>query len=107
MPKLHALAHITGGGIPGNLGRPFPEALAAHIDTSTWAPPGLFALIQRTGNVEDAEMFRTFNMGVGMIVAVTHSDLEATLAALPGSWRIGEVVERGSGGVVRGVPGTE
>ena len=107
MPTLHALAHITGGGLPGNLGRPFPEALAAHIETSTWDVPGLFALIRRTGNVEDAEMFHTFNMGVGMIVAVAPADLEATLRALPGSWRIGEVVERGSGGAVRGVPGTE
>ena len=107
MASLHALAHITGGGIPGNLGRPFPEALAAQVDTSTWTPPGLFALIQREGNVDAAEMYRTFNMGVGMIVAVASSDLEATLAALPGAWRIGQVVVRGDGGVVRGVPGTE
>ena len=99
-----AAAHITGGGIPGNLGRPFPEALAAQIDRSSWTPPGLFRLIQREGNVTDAEMFRTFNMGVGMIVAVAPGDLDATLAALPGSWRIGEVVARGDGGAVRGVP---
>ena len=104
--RLHALAHITGGGIPGNLGRPFPDDLAARIDTSTWRVPGLFRLIQRTGNVEDAEMYHTFNMGAGMIVAVAPGDLEATLAALPESWRIGEVVVRGDGGVVRGVPGT-
>ena len=107
MGTLHALAHITGGGIPGNLGRPFPEALAAQVDTSTWTPPGLFALIQRAGNVDDAEMFRTFNMGAGMIVAVAPADLEATLAALPGAWRVGEVVARGSGSAVRGVPDTE
>ncbi len=106
LPRLHALAHITGGGIPGNLGRPFPDGLAAQIDTSSWQVPGLFRLIQRTGNVEDAEMFRTFNMGVGMIVAVAADELDATLAALPGAWRIGEVVERGNGNVVRGVPGT-
>ena len=103
-PRLHALAHITGGGIPGNLGRPFPEALAARIDTSTWQVPWLFRLIQAEGNVTDVEMFRTFNMGVGMIVAVAAGDLEATLAALPGSWRIGEVVARADGDVVQGVP---
>ena len=103
-PTIHAAAHITGGGIPGNLGRPFPETLAAQIDVDSWAVPGLFRLIQREGNVTDAEMFRTFNMGVGMIVAVAASDLEATLAALPGAWRIGEVVARGDGAVVRGVP---
>ena len=102
--RLRALAHITGGGIPGNLGRPFPEALAARIDTSTWQVPWLFRLIQAEGNVTDVEMFRTFNMGVGMIVAVAAGDLEATLAALPGSWRIGEVVARADGDVVQGVP---
>ncbi|MEX2445850.1 MAG: phosphoribosylformylglycinamidine cyclo-ligase [Dehalococcoidia bacterium] len=108
LARLHALAHITGGGIPGNLGRPFPEGLAAEVDTSTWEPPGLFRLVQRTGNVDDAEMFRTFNMGAGMIVAVAPDDLEATLAALPGAWRIGSVVTRTAGGAaVRGVPGTE
>ncbi|MDA0301611.1 MAG: phosphoribosylformylglycinamidine cyclo-ligase, partial [Chloroflexi bacterium] len=53
MGSLKALAHITGGGIPGNLGRPFPETLAAQIDIDSWTPPGLFALIQREGNVED------------------------------------------------------
>ena len=106
MPTLKALAHITGGGIPGNLGRPFPDTLAAQIDTSTWTIPGLFQLIQHEGNVDAAEMFRTFNMGVGMIVAVAPGDLDATLAALPGAWRIGEVVVRGTGGAVRGVPGT-
>jgi phosphoribosylformylglycinamidine cyclo-ligase len=101
---LKALAHITGGGIPGNLGRPFPETLAAQIDLDSWKIPGLFRLIQHEGNVSDAEMFRTFNMGVGMVVAVAPGDLDATLAALPGAWRIGEVVARGTGGVVRGVP---
>jgi phosphoribosylformylglycinamidine cyclo-ligase len=103
-PTIHAAAHITGGGIPGNLGRPFPDHLAARIDVDSWAVPGLFRLIQREGNVSDAEMFRTFNMGAGMIVAVAASDLDATLAALPGAWRIGEVVARGDGGAVQGVP---
>ena len=107
MPHLHALAHITGGGIPGNLGRPFPEHLAARIDTASWQVPGLFRLIQHEGNVTDAEMFRTFNMGAGMIVAIAPGDLEDTLAALPGSWRIGQVVVRGEGGAVQGVPGTD
>ena len=105
--RIRALAHITGGGIPGNLGRPFPETLAARIDLDSWQVPGLFRLIQREGNVTDAEMFRTFNMGAGMIIAVAPLDLDATLAALPGAWRIGEVVARGDGGVVRGVPGTD
>ena len=62
--------HITGGGIPGNLPRVFPDGVAAEIDAASWEVPALFRLIQRAGRVEDAEMFRTFNMGVGAILAV-------------------------------------
>ncbi len=105
MGRLHGLAHITGGGIPGNLSRPFPAELAAEIDRASWTPPAVFDLIQRTGGVEDAEMFRTFNMGAGMIVAVATADAADVLRALPdGAWRIGTVVERGDGPAVRGLP---
>jgi phosphoribosylformylglycinamidine cyclo-ligase len=71
--------------------------VAAVLDPSTWTVPGLFALIQREGSIEDAEMFRTFNMGVGIIAAVDPARLDAVLAAMPGSWRIGEVVAREGG----------
>src|SRR5690606_22167003 len=104
-PRLKAIAHITGGGIPGNLARPFPETLAAEVDRGSWEPPALFRVVQRVGEVDDAEMFRTFNMGVGMVVAVEASDADEVLEALPeGSWRIGRVVERGDGPAVRGLP---
>lgn len=105
LPRLHALAHITGGGIPGNLGRVFPAGLAARVETGTWEPPALFRLIQQVGDVDAAEMFRTFNMGAGMIVAVAPEELAGTLAALPGAWRVGSVVARAAGGAVGGVPG--
>lgn len=106
LATVHAIAHITGGGIPGNLPRPFPEALAAEIDARSWEPPALFGLIQRTGGIEPGEMFRTFNMGAGMIVAVDPRDEAEALGRLPrGSWRIGRVVARGDGPAVRGLPG--
>ncbi|MQC16948.1 MAG: phosphoribosylformylglycinamidine cyclo-ligase [Chloroflexi bacterium] len=106
LPLLKGIAHITGGGIPGNLSRVLREHVAATIDTSTWIVPGLFALIQRDGGIEDAEMFRTFNMGVGVIAAVAPDDLDAALAAMPGAWRIGEVIQRASAAdaPVRGIP---
>lgn len=104
LPLLKGIAHITGGGIPGNLPRALPEGVAGDLDASSWTVPGLFALIQHDGGIEDAEMFRTFNQGVGMIAAVAPADLDAALAALPGAWRIGEVVPREDGPAVRGIP---
>jgi len=101
---VRGAAHITGGGIPGNLPRTLPEGVAGRIDPSTWTLPGLFALMQRDGGIEDAEMYRTFNMGVGMIAAVAPGDVDAALAAMPGSWRIGDVVAREDGPPVRGIP---
>ena len=106
LPRLRGIAHITGGGIAGNLGRIFSPGLAAALDRGSWEPPAIFELIQRTGGIAEAEMFRTFNMGAGMIVAVAPDDEAATLAALPGAWRIGEVVTRGDDEpVVRGLEG--
>ncbi len=108
LPRLHGWAHITGGGIPGNLPRIFGEEIGAVLDAGSWRVPPLFRLIQRTGNVADAEMFRTFNMGVGAVLAVAPDEADAVLAAVPGAWRIGVIVARGAGGpAVRGLPGSE
>lgn len=65
-----AAAHITGGGIAGNLVRVIPSNLQAVVETMTWNPPTIFQHIQRDGGIESAEMFRTFNMGIGMILVV-------------------------------------
>ena len=73
--KLRALAHITGGGFPGNIPRVLPEGLGARLRKGSWEVPPLFRLIQKGGGVSDEEMERTFNMGVGMIVVVSPSDL--------------------------------
>jgi phosphoribosylformylglycinamidine cyclo-ligase len=97
---IHAIAHITGGGIPGNLSRVFAgpaEHLGARIDIDSWEPPAIFELIQRTGGVEDVEMYRAFNMGAGIIVALEAADATALLEAQPQGWRIGEVIERAEG----------
>ena len=67
---VRGVAHITGGGIPGNLNRVLPHGTAADVELGTWEAPELFAEIQRLGSVAEAEMFKVFNMGLGMIVVV-------------------------------------
>jgi phosphoribosylformylglycinamidine cyclo-ligase len=73
--KVRALVHITGGGFPGNIPRVMPRGLGAKVGRGAWPVPAIFRLIQKGGNVADDEMFRTFNMGVGMIVVVAPEDL--------------------------------
>lgn len=72
----HGLAHITGGGIPGNLVRVLPAGLQATIDTASWEPPAIFGLIQRNGEVSDQEMFDVFNMGAGFLAVISPADLD-------------------------------
>ena len=74
---VRAVAHITGGGLPGNLNRVLPKGTDADVDTSTWGVPPIFTELQRLGNVETAEMFRTFNMGIGMAVVVPADQADA------------------------------
>ena len=96
--KIRALAHITGGGFPGNIPRVLPAGLGARIRTAAWAVPPLFRLIQRGGAVSDDEMFRTFNMGIGMVVVVAPGDLHEVEHSLERrgetSFVIGTVVGR-------------
>lgn len=73
--KLRALCHITGGGFPGNLPRVLPEGLGAVVRRGSWEVPPLFRMLQARGKVEDEEMYRTFNMGIGMIAVVSPDDL--------------------------------
>lgn len=70
MPQIHALAHITGGGLYDNLPRVIPNDVQAIIDRRSWSPLPIFRLIQEAGHISDAEMFRSFNMGIGMVVLV-------------------------------------
>ncbi len=94
--SLHGLAHITGGGIPGNLPRVLPEGLGAVIDHGSWTVPNIFRVLQEAGGVDEDEMFRVFNMGVGMI-AVVPSGFEGDVvdrlrAAGEEAWVLGRVV---------------
>ena len=77
LPRLRGLAHITGGGIPGNLPRILPPGCGAEIRLSAWTRPPLFQLLQRIGSVPEAEMRRTFNLGIGMILVVAPDDAPA------------------------------
>jgi phosphoribosylformylglycinamidine cyclo-ligase len=103
LEKAHAMAHITGGGIPGNLNRAIPESLDAIVDTQTWDVPPFFSELQKAGKVDREEMFRVFNMGVGMIVIVPPENADALVRAADaagiGAWPMGEV-KQGSGHVV-------
>jgi phosphoribosylformylglycinamidine cyclo-ligase len=95
--KIRALAHITGGGFAGNIPRVLPEGLGARVRRSAWETPPLFRLIQKGGDVSDDEMYRTFNMGVGMVAIVGPDDAGPFEARLDDSGephhRIGEIVE--------------
>lgn len=101
--QVHAMAHITGGGIPGNLDRSLPDGADARINTSSWDVPGVFRVLQDAGGVPDDEMFRAFNMGVGMIVASDEAGAEAVCASARNAgvaaWEIGRLTA-GSGRVV-------
>ena len=93
---VKGLAHITGGGITENIPRVLPEGLDAQIDTSSWQQGPVFDFLQEQGNIETAEMRRTFNCGVGMVVIVDEQDADRAIAILnengESAWRIGNVV---------------
>lgn len=88
--KVKGLAHITGGGLPGNLPRTLPDGLAARIEKNAWEVPPLFHLIQTQGNIDEPEMYRVFNMGVGMVVVCDPANVKDILC-LAGAKAIGEV----------------
>ncbi len=93
---VRGMAHVTGGGIAGNLRRVLPHTCDAVVETDAWVPPAVFAAVQQVGNVPGADMFATFNMGVGFIAVVAAADADAAVAALDRAGRpagvIGEVV---------------
>jgi len=103
MEKLavKGMAHITGGGITGNLPRCLPENVAARVNPASWTRPQLFDWLQKAGNVEPEEMLRTFNCGIGLAVVVAAADAAAAMAQLQASgetvWQIGEIVARPEG----------
>ena len=80
--NVGAIAHITGGGLPGNLNRVLPEGADAVVRRGSWEPPRIFTEIQRLGEVTDSEMLKVFNMGIGMVVVVAASDAHRTMDVL-------------------------
>jgi phosphoribosylformylglycinamidine cyclo-ligase len=103
--NLHGLSHITGGGLSENIIRVVPDGLGIDIDASAWQKPAVFDWLQTEGQVSDAEMWRTFNCGIGFVLIVDQADrvgLDAALSALGLThWAIGEVVARQGGDRVR------
>ncbi|OOR85314.1 phosphoribosylformylglycinamidine cyclo-ligase [Moraxella canis] len=102
--NIHAMAHITGGGLTENLPRVLPDHLAAQIDTQSWTLPEVFQWLQQGGNIQTLEMYRTFNCGVGFILVIPADQAEQATSELTAQgeqvWRIGEIVERTGDAVV-------
>ena len=98
---IHGIAHITGGGFIENIPRILPEGLAARIEQGTWPVPPIFGLLQRRGQMEDRQIYNTFNMGVGMVLAVRAEDAEAVVARAnelgERAYRIGAVEPQADG----------
>jgi phosphoribosylformylglycinamidine cyclo-ligase len=101
---IKALAHITGGGLLENIPRVLPEGMAAHLKKGSWPQTELFAWLQKTAGIDDIEMNRTFNNGIGMVVVVAAANAEATAATLRASGEsvhsIGVIAAQGSGASV-------
>lgn len=90
--EIHAMAHLTGGGWEGNIPRTLPAGLGVEIETGSWPVPAIFTLIQSRGDIADEEMVRTFNVGIGLTVAVPAEHADLAVASLDAAYRIGRVV---------------
>jgi phosphoribosylformylglycinamidine cyclo-ligase len=103
LDRVHAMAHITGGGIPGNLTRALSDTVDAQVDQGSWTMPNVFRQLQLAGEVPSAEMLRAFNLGVGIIVITSAANADAVIASASAAdvpaWRLGHVVP-GSGRVI-------
>jgi len=93
--EVHALAHITGGGLSENIPRVLPENTAIDINLDAWQLPEIFQWLQANGNIEQQEMLRTFNCGVGMVMVMPDSEADKAIALLDAegyqAWTIGNV----------------
>ncbi len=102
LSRIHGMAHITGGGLPGNVSRVLPDTLDAEIESSSWQVPNVFMQLEQAGEVARPEMYRTFNMGVGMVVITDDAGASAIEASATSahiaSFRLGRMV-RGTGQV--------
>lgn len=96
---IKGCSHITGGGFYENIPRMLPEGISAKVKKGSFEIPPIFALMQKTGNLEEKMMYNTYNMGLGMVLAVDAADADRTIAALKGAgekaWAVGETVAGG------------
>jgi phosphoribosylformylglycinamidine cyclo-ligase len=97
LPLVKGLAHITGGGLIDNVPRILSQGLTARFDGRSWTVPSIFGLIQKRGNISRLEMYRVFNMGIGMVVVCSPDSVKELTQALPEAKVIGEVVKQGGG----------
>ena len=101
---VKALAHITGGGLLENIPRVLPDGTAAHLKQGSWPQTELFAWLQKTAGIDDIEMNRTFNNGIGMVVVIAADEAAACAATLrelgETVYEIGAIAERGTGEAV-------
>jgi phosphoribosylformylglycinamidine cyclo-ligase len=95
--RVHAFAHITGGGMPGNINRVLADDCDAHIEPGRWEEPRIFSVIQQAGNISRGEMEHVFNLGVGMVAIVPGGDAHSAIDRLRShghdAWQIGQVVK--------------
>lgn len=92
VPLIKGLAHITGGGFIENIPRILPDGVAVEIDRGSWPEPGVFGIMQRLGNVSDHEMFRTFNMGIGIVIVCSAAAAASISAGVGKCFKIGQIV---------------
>ena len=100
---IHGIAHITGGGLPENVPRILPKGCMARIRTTAWEMPAIFSVIQQGGNIAAAELYRTFNCGIGMVLAVSAAEAEEVLHRLEALGETAMII----GQIVRCEPGKE
>ncbi|MFC2059842.1 phosphoribosylformylglycinamidine cyclo-ligase [Chloroflexota bacterium] len=96
LPRIKGIAHITGGGLIGNVPRILPEGLAARFDSQAWTVPPVFQLIQQHGNIDRNEMYRVFNMGIGMVLVCSANNTAHLTQALPEARIIGHIEKQGN-----------
>jgi len=95
LPLVKGIAHITGGGFMGNIPRILPQGLATHLRKDSWDIPPVFKLIQENGDIEEAEMYRVFNMGVGLAIVCSTLQVAKIVSILPQAKAIGEIIKAG------------
>lgn len=97
---IKGMAHITGGGLPGNILRVLPKGMTANLNSEAWTVPPIFRLIQQRGDINQREMYRVFNMGIGMVLICSSGSTDRLINSIPEAMVIGEVIQQSGEGQV-------